>query len=552
MKHLTLLPLCVSLVTAAACAQTDFSHDKTPPTLTLTSPERGLMAATGGITVTGTAIDDDAGVTSVTVNGVQAKLAANGEFTATVDVASGVQLIETIAVDRGGNQRKDVRAVMTGTLAKVTDEVQDAVVARLGTSALTNLGSQLGKQATAMDFTALAKAANPLAQSGGSCLGYTANLESIQKGGVRVGLLAKDGALDTQVGIDQLAVRVKVNFKVACIGGSSPLTLSARTATVTGALQLAARNGTLTSAVNGADIVFADLNVDASGIPGAVIDLFQDRVNNAARDAVRDAVRNALPQLITSELASLTGQSLEQPLLGEQLKIALATDTIALSPAGLRIGLRGKMLMGGNTAATYVANPESADAALAAAGDHAGVGFADDLFNQLFAGAWAVGALDTKFAFGPELPVGALFGDTAAGLSLKLLLPPTLSADTNGKLALTIGDALVEIYDTNAQALAQFTVSMQVPISVGGNGTSPTLNLDKPLVTPMILGQSPDLPRELTEDLITGVVELAASQLTGKLTTAVRTLPLPLQQYLSNVALAAEHGYLLVTAAIAP
>src|SRR4051812_40523210 len=89
------------LLAAAACE----GAMPPPPVVVVTSPERGLVQrGAAQVTVKGTALPgvDGNPIAKVMVNKVPAILAADGSFTAMVDVPVGASLIETVAISEEG------------------------------------------------------------------------------------------------------------------------------------------------------------------------------------------------------------------------------------------------------------------------------------------------------------------------------------------------------------------------------------------------------------------------------------------------------------------
>ena len=547
--------LTLGLAAVAGCgvSQGDYSNDKVQPTLAVATPERGTMSNSTALTVTGTATDDDSGVAKVTVNDAAATVNADGSFTATVQVAEGVQLLRTVVTDRAGNISTDTRAVMAGTLVKATDPLSNAVIAKIDASAVTALGQMVSKQIAAFDLTAAIGTDAPLAESGGSCLGYKATLQKIDKGAVTIALVPGAGKLATKVTVANLDVKVKVNFKAACIGGSSTLRIRATATKLSGDLALSATGGQLAAAVNALDITFDNFDVDASGVPGAVVNLFQNKVNDAVTNAVRDAVRKSVPDMVETALADYSGRAFEKTVLGEKLKIAVTTDSLKIDAAGIFLSLGGKVTAVNGTGAEYVSSPMPASAALMTSTGNIGLGVADDFLNQLFAGVWATGSLDLDLPFGTQIPAALFFGETADHASIKMLLPPSASTDASGALSLTVGDALLTVLDAQGGELASFAISLTLPVSAQADtmgGVS--LMVGKPVVAAQVLSQSADLPRPVTEELIVGLAELAATQVSTATNTTLQVIPVPMQTHIKNIGIKASAGYLMVGADLVP
>src|SRR4051812_31552845 len=98
--------LAASLVVVLGSFGCSSSSDDTPPTLEITSPQRGTLATGDTVTVTGRVTDN--GAVKLTVAGQEVTPAKDGTFMTTVHVGEGVQLIETHAIDSGGNDVRDV------------------------------------------------------------------------------------------------------------------------------------------------------------------------------------------------------------------------------------------------------------------------------------------------------------------------------------------------------------------------------------------------------------------------------------------------------------
>jgi hypothetical protein len=346
---------------------------------------------------------------------------------------------------------------------------------------------------------------------------------------------------------------VKVNFKVACIGGSSTLHITASKATLVGDLAISANAGQIAAAANNLDITFENFNVDASGFPGAIVNLFQNKVNTAVTNAVRDAVRTSVPGMVQTALADYSGRSFEKSVLGEKLKVSVSTDNVSVASDGLFLSLGGKITVANGAGAQYVSTPMPANAALMATSGNIGLGVADDFLNQMLSGVWASGALDTKLPFGTQIPAALFFGDTADHATIKLLLPPDASTSAGGNLNITIGDALITVADKQGAELASFVISMTLPVTAQADATGKIgLTVAKPIVAAQVLSQSADLPRPVTEDLLVGLAELGAKQLATATASTLDVIPVPMKNNIKNIGINTSAGYLMFGAELVP
>jgi hypothetical protein len=523
--------------------------DQAAPRVVLSAPARGTMTQDARVRVTGTVSDEGSGVAELTVNGAPAEVAADGSFAVDVDLPVGVTVVETVARDRAGNVGKDVRAVLAGPLAPVEQSVSDALAARLGPGAFTVVGQVLGNLVSNMDLTAPVAAGNPVVDMGGSCLGAKVNVESIAKGPVSVSLVPEAGRVGVGVAIVNLDVRLRASYKVACIGGSSNIRITANVTQLTGKLALGASGGKLTSAAENVDLQFQGFNVDVSGLPGVIVDLLQDTVNDAVADKVRDAVRDAVPPLVADLLTEFDGAELTLGALGKDMVVSVRPQTVAIDAAGLFAVIEGGVAVSGGTGAEYLSTPAPADAALMAGMNGLGVGVADDLVNQLLAGLWAGGALEQNLALGPDSPATLFFGPDVAGVELSLSLPPTLSVAPGGELRVVIGDAMVNVVDAAGAPLAELAVTIDVgfTVAVTPDGRL-TLALGTPTVRTQILAQSDSLPVVLTEETVAAMVELLSGQLVESATQGLGSLPIPAigDAMVTNAQVATESGFLVL------
>jgi len=114
--------------------------DPNAPRIHITTPTRGtILGDKQTVDVAGTA-SDDIGVTSVTVNGVTANLAADGSWTATVPVTAGTNLLHAIASDASGNLGKETRAVVAGPMVTLAQDVPNAMTASLSAQTFDAIG----------------------------------------------------------------------------------------------------------------------------------------------------------------------------------------------------------------------------------------------------------------------------------------------------------------------------------------------------------------------------------------------------------------------------
>ena len=79
----------------------DFGVDAIPPVLSISSPSNNLSTTDSSVTISGTAVDSESGVASVTVNGVPISNPSN--FSTTANLNMGLNTFSIVATDNAGN-----------------------------------------------------------------------------------------------------------------------------------------------------------------------------------------------------------------------------------------------------------------------------------------------------------------------------------------------------------------------------------------------------------------------------------------------------------------
>jgi hypothetical protein len=113
-----------------------FIVDSFAPTITFTTPERGTMTSATEDEVTGTIVDSFSEVVEATVNGESLTLGDDGSFSHAITHDVGMNLVETVAVDEGGNTVTDRRGVLSGEFRARGAGIADGVMVRVNQSTL--------------------------------------------------------------------------------------------------------------------------------------------------------------------------------------------------------------------------------------------------------------------------------------------------------------------------------------------------------------------------------------------------------------------------------
>jgi len=510
------------LLTVIACSS---EGTDTPPTLEVTSPARGTLAGADTVTVTGRAVDSD-GPVKVTVGGVEVTPAKDGTFTADVPLAPGIALIETHAIDNAGNEVRDVRAVLAGSLAPSDGTHASQVGARAGVTALRAVGNALATSAKAIDYTAAAQALNPVYDNDG-CLGAKVNITSITLTNVGVGLVPQAGILATDVTIDNLVVKLSANFKVACIGGSTTITVRASKTKIHGDLAARIASDKIATSLPGASVSFDNFSVDVGGVPGAIESLLRDQARSGVEKALTSTIKSKVPPLADKALAGLIAKPVSTSILGANTTISIVPTKISITPSELFVAVDSKLKVTGGEGGTALTTAANLTPAMMTASQGLGIALDDDIVNQLFAGLWAADTFDLSVSIDTIPALGAVLDDDARTVDLHLSLPPTASTDT-GALALAVGDLMVSVRDESGTEIQSIALSLTTTISAEPSQTNKVLlTVGAPTVYAQVLAQSDVVDDPLTDQQVEALVTAVWGLIGVKADDALQKLPMP-------------------------
>lgn len=519
--------LAAALVVAAIGCSSSTSPDDadTPPTLEVTSPARGTLADADTVTVTGR-VSDKEGPVRVTVGGVEVTPAADGTFTASVPVTEGIALIETHAIDNAGHDVRDVRAVLAGALAPTDGTKAGQVGARAGVTALKAIGNAVGTSAKAIDYTAAAQALNPVYNNDG-CLGAQINITSIALTNVGVALTPKANALATNVTIENLVVKLSAPFKVACIGGSTTITLKATKAYVKGDLSAKIASNKLATSLPAADVTFDNFSIDVGGVPSAIESLLKDQARSGVEKALESAIKSKVPPIADKALADLVAKPINTSLLGTNLSIAVVPTKVSITPTELFVAVDTKLAVTGGEGGTYLTTPTALTAATMTASQGLGIALDDDIVNQLFAGLWAADAFDQEIAISTIPALGAVLDDDARKVALKLSLPPTASTDS-GDLELALGDVILHVRDEAGTDIQQIALSIKTTVAAAPSQSNKIiLTVGAPTVYAQVLSQGDVIDRPMTDEQVEALVTAVWGIIGVEADNALSKLPMP-------------------------
>lgn len=515
-----------------------------PPELRVTSPQRGMIqGGAGQITVTGTTQPgpDGAAVIKVTVNKVPAKLAADGSFTAIVDVPAGATLLETIAFSDAGGSATDARAVHAGELRPVGTNIDRAVTASLSADAFARLSAAAGPILKATNFSTLLAPLQPMANLGDSIANLKLSISRLTLGDAKITLTPVDGGLEFSAQLDGLSVGANAAYGGTLVpDGATAVSVTADRITIAGTL-VVTPSGTagFTTKITSPTVRTTALKLQASGLAGQVLDLLNSNLSTTIQSVTTRAAERALEPLINAALGALAGPQ-RIDVLGKRLDLQASPSAITFSREGALVTMNVQAkIAGSETSPGYIFTPNGTPTMNV--GNGIQLGLADDLINELLAEVHALGLLDLHL----EQNFG-LF-DTA---DIKLSLPPMVSANHgDSTMRLVLGDMIATLSNKGKQVIsAAVNAEVDLEIERGTQAQEIALQFGKVHVFLNVLGDPAD-PEAVGGEDISGAAAAGIGLQLDSLSQFLITVPVPSVAGVSldSLALRADSGYVLVS-----
>ncbi len=530
------------LLAAGACdggagTQTD------PPVLRVTSPQRSLQqGGAGQITVTGVVtpnFDGDA-VEKVLVNDVQATLDAEGNFSAIVTVQPGATLIRTVARDINGGEAVDTRAVHAGELRAAGSSVENALSAAISTDSFAKIAAAAGPLIQGMDLGAMLAPMNPMVRSGDEagpdCLFGQLFINDVNFSDVDISLIPTAGGIEFRAQIDDLDVPGRARYAAACVDGDTQLRVKASRVTVAGTLLVSPKgNGGFETQLDAPDVTITGLDIQASGIPGNVLDLLN--IESTIQGVIAKGAELAMEPMMNQAMGALAGPK-TMIVLGKELTMEVVPTDISFDVTGGVVAMDTSLSIKGAEAAKFVFTPNGRPSLDPSRGFQ--IGLADDFANQMLAEAVALGLLNLS------MPTeGGPFDTTSIAMSL----PPMISADpVDGKLRVIIGDMMATFLDHGTPVgKAAISVKLDLEIKPAAGGFGVEIVLGKPDVNVNVLDDIENTTRLSPEQLSRAVSAVITAQVSA-MSTLLRAIPLPSVAGLQmkNLSVGSDSGYVMV------
>ncbi len=545
----TLMMTIFAGILAAGCAQSDADQfsDKDAPRIVVTSPDRGARSGAETIIVQGQVLDDESGVASLTISGIEVAVDASGSFQAELALESGLNLLQLIATDHAGNQSSSTRAVLSGIFAPADESVGDAVQVFIGRQTLATIAETSEAVLDALEIDQLLIAANPVVSKGTSnCLNATVDLQEISYNNLKVVLEPIDGGIRAVVQIVGLQAEARAFHTIACLGGSTAIRVAANEVEVEAELQISVSGQALVASVATSEARFDNLSVDVGILPSSVIEFVVGDFDRKLGAKVSALVAEALPGIVQDKISKFSRDH-ELAILGTSLQVSVSPSAVNFDEDGGTVYLTTK-ISGATNGRPYLSNPMPLPPLATDKG--VSVAISDDAINQGLSALWDTGALDRLIELKSDsgADIGGGIFDYVQLLSP---LPPVIGASSAGKsLTLTVGDMQLNLLkqgeDTPVSSVA---VSLELQIQVEEvDGQLKIATRGDPTIYMERLEEEGFLSERDLEIL----VAFATNMLSGDLNRLLGEIPLPSYAgtEISGATVRAQDGYLQIAASL--
>lgn len=544
------LLLATSLTLLTAACNDEIGTLPEPPVLKVTSPERSLMRnSAGALTVTGTVAPsvDGSPIKKLTVNGVAATVNSDGTFSAELNLSPGATLITTEAIAENGGKANDTRSVEAGQLRAPGSAIQNAITTAISKQAFARIATAAGTMIKQTDMKPLLMPMNPMLRSGDEngedCLFARLFIDDFKMSNATITLVPVIGGLAFSAKLDGVDVPGRARYAVACADGSNTTRVQASSVLVKGTLMITPDGMTgFKTDLKNETVQITGLNITASGIPGAALDLIP--LDTLIQKAAPLAAKAFMGPMMNKALGGLGGPK-ELNVLGKTIAMQVSPSDIMFDADGGLITLDMKMLIKGTENSKGFIFTDNGLPAMDP-GNGLMIGLADDLANSMISQLAATGMLNIQ-----KHAAGGTFDDS----QIEITSPPMISADpTDGTMRLVLPD-MITTFTLQGTPVAKAAINATVDLKItpsASNSYAVAVQLGKPVIHADTLDDIPNLTLMTDEDLATGVELVLEAQL-ASLSALLGTIPmpsLPAGLVLKDMSVGSDDGYVMVQATL--
>lgn len=509
--------------------------DAEPPTVTLSSPQRGAFLVQGRddvLVVRGEATNAGTGIDRVEVDGQVVPVGPDGAFEVTRRPSVGPNVVTVTAFDPVGRSTEVLRGVLYGQFAPYGSQTDGAVSARL----------------RADTFDVLEQAIVGALESGAVDALLADNVGDfgqIEVRGIRYDRVAVDltpvaGALRANIKIYGLRVDVKAEQSLLITTVTVTGKVTADPAELTADVVVDVHpDGSLGVRLTGTQVALHSFNLDIDGI----LDLIAGLVEGFVRDLAEDALMDVLNGFVLDQLFDPAMLNQQATFMGQTLDFGLKVRALAFDAQGATLVADAGVDTMAAAAVPHSPGMWVTPSAPPAEGNPprmVRLSLSDDLINALLATFWRGGALNVNLTAllgdGGSLPVSlnagffaALVGpellqhgtaQTPLAMELRPLLPPVARIQDGDRfLKIDANEMMLDLYlAPEGGARVKFaSVSLMIGLEVGLRLVDGALAFDLGVTA------RADLAEEPLFDLDDAAIEGALAGLLSQLPTLLGT-----------------------------
>jgi hypothetical protein len=548
MRNLLLFATSLTLLASAACTDS-LAELPQGPVLKVISPERStIRSGAGQLVVTGTVQPNEDGslVKSVKVNDVPAVVGPDGSFQATININPGATLVTTEAVAENGGKATDTRSVEAGELRMPGANIENALSVAISKNAFSKIAGAASGMIKTTDFKTMLAPMNPMVhvgdENGEDCLFARAFIDDFKMSNATITMVPVNGGLSFSAKLDGLDVPGRMRYAALCANGSNNIRVTATSVTVKGTLVITpdGMKGFKTS-LSGETVNISGLNISASGIPGAVLDILP--LDTLIEKVAPVAARMFMEPMMNKALGGLAGPKTLMAL-GKTITVEVDPSDITFDAEGGLVSLDMKMLIGGTENSKGFIFTDNGYPSLDP-GDGMMLGLADDLANSMLSQLVATGLLEI------QMPA---HGGTFDGTSISMTSPPMVSADpANGMMHVVLPD-MMSTFTLQGRPVgkAAINATLDLKITPSNNGYGIAIELGEPEIHANVVD---DIPNEtLLADADLGkAVELALDAQIASISALLGSIPLPTLPgglQMKNMSVSSDDGYVIMAGTV--
>jgi hypothetical protein len=290
-----------------------------------------------------------------------------------------------------------------------------------------------------------------------------------------------------------------------------------------------------TTTLQNPNVNLTNLNVSASGLPGAILNLID--MNGLISTAVSKGAEMFMGPMMNKALGGLAGPKMLS-LGGKQVEFQISPSDVQFTSSGGLIALDTQIQIQGTQNAQFVFTPNGNPQMDPGMGLQ--LGLADDLANDMLAQITALGMLNLS------MPTN---GGTFDSATMAATSPPMISADpASGKMRMILPDMKVT-FTQNSTPVASAALNAQIDVAVtpANNGYAIAISLGKPEID---IDTTNDIPNEtrFTNDDLSKAVELGLNSQIASISALLGGIPLPAMDGLqvTNLSVGGDQGYVMV------